>query len=152
MSETANSDFLYLTDQSFQIVSFNLGNEELALKINDIQEIIKIQPFTDVPLTKDYVRGVVHVRGSILPVIDLRKKLGFFASELTNLARIIIINLANRKIGLIVDNMNEVIRITEKNLIPKMSDSELERFTENICIINDRIITILKTDAITDNK
>ncbi len=152
MSETIKSDFLNITDKSSQIVSFNLSNEEFAIKISHIQEIIKIKPFTEVPLTKEYVKGVVHVRGVIIPVIDLGRKLGFKQNEITNYSRIIIINLSNRKIGLVVDSMNEVIRINDEDLKPKIFESEIERFTENIFTLENRIITILKIQSIADNE
>ncbi|MFN8578086.1 MAG: chemotaxis protein CheW [Candidatus Sericytochromatia bacterium] len=137
--------------QSFQIVSFTLSNEEFALYISDILEIIKIQSFTIVPLTKDYVKGIINLRGAIIPVVDLRRKISFYETELTNLSRIIIVHNNNRKVGFIVDKVNEVISITQDNLSKFYSDSNEGRFIESLCTIDDRIITLFKIEAIMDN-
>ena len=146
-----NIDSKNTIDESFQIVSFTLGNEEFALYISDILEIIKIQQFTIVPLTKDYVEGIINIRGSIIPVVNLRKKISFQEAEVTHLSRIIVVNKDNRKVGFIVDQVNEVIRISSENLSEFYSDNNEGKFIENLCTIDDRIITLFKIEAIMDN-
>lgn len=153
MLETHNESHNLITE-SFQIVSFNLGQEEFALNISDIQEIIKVQTFTPIPLTKNYVEGVINIRGTIIPVISLRKKIGFPEKELNQYSRIIVVNKDNRKVGFIVDQMNEVLMISNEQLSSFTSgtDEGTERFIDYICTIENRIIAIFKIESIMDNK
>ncbi len=131
---------------SLQIVSFSLGKEEFAINIKNIQEIIKVQPITMVPLTKPFVAGVMSLRGNIIPVINLRLRMGFSDNEITINTRIIVVNQENRKVGLIVDNMNQVLGIPVEQVTPpppESFDSENYAFIEAICILGERLITLL---------
>lgn len=79
-----------------QLVVFELAGELYGLNIFDVQEIVKDAPTTKIPRAPDFVEGVVNLRGKIVPVIDLRKRLGFEKGEKTKEARIIIVNIAGR--------------------------------------------------------
>ena len=135
-----------------QIVSFNINNEEFAVNILNIQEIIKIQQITEVPLSKKYVEGVTNIRGNIIPIINLRVKMGLEKIPFDAETRIIIISYENRKVGAIVDSMNEVLRIPVDKITTPTIRSELgrDRFMEALCILEDRIITILNINNILD--
>lgn len=135
--------------ENLQFVSFNLDKEEFAIDINFIQEIIKILPTTPVPLTNPYVTGVINIRGNIIPVINLRKRMDFEEKEITENTRIIVINFENRKIGIIVDNMNEVLKVSRENIQENPDNIENENsFSDEICVLGERIITILNLNRI----
>jgi len=104
-----------------QLVSFRLANEEYGLDIMKVQEIILINEITELPQVPDYVRGLINLRGHVNPVIDLRKRFGLPISEQTEETRIIVVNVEQRTMGLVVDAVHEVLRISPDQVEPPPS-------------------------------
>ena len=104
-----------------QLVSFNIENEEFAIDILNIQEINRISEVTRVPNTPEFVKGVINLRGKVVPVIDLRLRLGQSATERNSNTRIIVFEVEGKIIGFIVDKVNEVIRINSSATEPPPS-------------------------------
>lgn len=151
MNDKPEKSAIALTQNNLQIVSFNLGKEEFALNIGFIQEIIKMQTVTPVPLTPDYVEGVMNIRGNIIPLVNLRLKMDFNNVDITPQTRIIVLNIENRRIGLIVDSMNEVIRVPADKLHNPPAESageDNDKNIESLCILEDRIISLLNIQKI----
>lgn len=96
-----------------QYVSFNLDSEKYAVDIMYIEEIIRMVEITQVPRAPEFVEGIINIRGKVIPVVDLKKKLNLGSISQDQNTRIIITNIKNRKIGFIVDSVNEVIRIDD---------------------------------------
>lgn len=99
------------TQDYLQMVVCSLAGEYFGLDINKVESIIKMQEITPVPYAYDYVVGVTNLRGTVLPVINLRKRFAMPACEDTQNTRIIVHAAGAEKIGLIVDSVSEVIRI-----------------------------------------
>lgn len=94
-----------------QLVSFHLGEEEFAVDILNIQGINRMMPITRVPNTPLFVEGIINLRGQVIPVVNLRKRLNFEEREPDKDTRIIVVEIEKRVIGFVVDNVNEVLRI-----------------------------------------
>jgi len=94
-----------------EYVIFKLEREFYGIGIHHVENIEKIIPITRVPYTKDYIKGVVNLRGNIIPIVDLRKRFFLEEKEFTDESRIIIINLGEIKIGMIVDASSEVLQM-----------------------------------------
>lgn len=101
-----------------QLVTFNLGKEEFAVPILQIQEINRLVDITKVPRSPDFVEGVINLRGKVIPIIDLRKRFGLPQAELGKYARIVVVNMDGRMVGLIVDSVSEVLRLSEDAIEP----------------------------------
>lgn len=101
-----------------QLVTFNLGKEEFAVPILQIQEINRLVDITKVPRSPDFVEGVINLRGKVIPIIDLRKRFGLPQAELGKYARIVVVNMEGRMVGLIVDSVSEVLRLSEDAIEP----------------------------------
>jgi len=101
-----------------QWVCFKLGNEEFGVDILKVREIVRIQSITHVPQTPDTVAGVINLRGNVIPVIDLPKKLGLPESKRDDKARIIVFFVGEKLIGMIVDYVERVLRIREDQIEP----------------------------------
>ena len=97
-----------------QLVVFKLGREEYGVSILNVQEIKRITEITRVPYTPEFIKGVMNLRGSVLPVIDTKKRLGIENEEYTDDTRIIILKVDEVSIGMIVDAVSEVIAIPQK--------------------------------------
>ena len=101
-----------------QLVTFNLGKEEFAVPILQIQEINRLVDITRVPKSPEFVEGVINLRGKVIPIIDLRKRFGLPQSELGKFSRIVVVNMEGRMVGLIVDSVSEVLRLSEDAIEP----------------------------------
>jgi len=132
-----------------QLVGFIVGNEEFAVPILSIQEIIKPIEWTKVPFTDDFVLGVFNLRGNVLPLIDLRKKFGASEAEFDDDVRFIVIKVGDELAGFVIDRLTEALRIEENSILPP-PDTSMERdaMIEGIARKDDRIITILKVNAL----
>ena len=105
-------------DNDIQLVVFKLGREDYGISILQVQEIKRIMDITRVPNSPDYIKGVINLRGSVLPVIDLKKRLALPASEDTEDTRIIIVKVEDIVVGLIVDGVSEVTSLSSDNVEP----------------------------------
>ncbi|MEK7432150.1 MAG: chemotaxis protein CheW [Cyanobacteriota bacterium] len=120
-----------------QFITFNIDNEIFAINIAHVQEIVKNKFITSVPLTKKYVDGLMNIRGSIIPIINLRKKMLKEKIEDTEDTRIVILNFNKRIVGFIVDNMNQVIRVNKEHIQPPTSSNQ-DTFMESVYVTKDK--------------
>ena len=105
-------------ERILEMVGFKLGNEEFMVDINKIREIIMKTDITYVPRIPSYFEGVINLRGNIVPIINMRKKLGMESSGFTKDSRILIMEVNDMFVGFIVDKITKVILIPEKNIEP----------------------------------
>ncbi|MBN1911847.1 MAG: chemotaxis protein CheW [Pirellulales bacterium] len=103
---------------SLQLVSFKLGNETYGIEITRIREIILIGEITQIPETPHYIKGLINLRSTVIPVIDLRARFSLPESELGGESRIMVLNVGRRTIGIIVDSVNEVLRVGNDQISP----------------------------------
>ena len=101
-----------------QIVSFRLADEEYGLDIMKVQEIILIGQITHMPQTPDFVRGLINLRGQVIPIIDLRSRFDFPAGEKSESQRIIVVNVGTRTMGIVVDEVDQVLRVKAEDIEP----------------------------------
>ncbi len=136
-------------DNIIQLVGFIVGNEEFAVPILSIQEIIKPIEWTKVPFTPDFVLGVFNLRGNVLPLIDLRKKFNAPQAEFDDDVRFIVIKVGDELAGFVIDRLTEALRIDSNTILPP-PDTSMERdaIIEGIARKDDRIITILKINLL----
>ncbi len=94
-----------------QIVSFRLANEEYGIDIMRVQEIILMGQITCMPEVPDYICGLINLRGHVIPIVDLRRRFGLPAADNDEHTRIIVVNVNRQTIGIVVDAVNEVLRV-----------------------------------------
>jgi purine-binding chemotaxis protein CheW len=109
------------SSEVLQLVSFQLGPEEYAIDILGVQEIIRMVEVTHVPNSPHYVEGVVNLRGKVIPIINLRTRLGLSLAEPTKDTRIVVVEVAHLILGFIVDSVEEVLRLPEEFIEPPPS-------------------------------
>jgi purine-binding chemotaxis protein CheW len=103
---------------SMQLVSFKLSDETYGIEITKIREIILVGEITRVPETPHYIKGLINLRSSVIPVIDLRARFSLPENELTQDSRIMVLNVGRRTIGIVVDSVNEVLRVSQDQVSP----------------------------------
>ncbi|NQT41451.1 MAG: purine-binding chemotaxis protein CheW [Planctomycetes bacterium] len=104
--------------RSMQLVSFRLAGEEYGIEIIKVREIILMGEITAIPETPDYVKGLINLRGTVVPIIDLRLRFGLPLGEITDESRIVVVNVAGKALGIVVDAVDEVLRITGEQIAP----------------------------------
>jgi purine-binding chemotaxis protein CheW len=118
-----------------QLCTFRIGGEDYAVDIMRVREIIRPLPITPVPRAPASVEGVARLRGEVIPVLDVRKRLGLAATAPTRTTRFLVVNVARRRIGLVVDEVCEVIRIPRGEIrpAPPLGDDRGPRFFLGVC-------------------
>lgn len=134
-----------------QLVVFKLDNEEFGVNIDQVQEITKLSQITKVPRVPKFVQGVINLRGEVVPVIDLRKRFEIAINENTDRTRIIVSETNNRKVGLIIDEVLEVLRISERQFeaVPEIvNDGQSKGYMDGVVNMENRMIMALNLDNI----
>jgi len=103
---------------SMQLVSFQLAEETYGIEITKIREIILMGEITQIPQTPHFVKGLINLRSTVIPVIDLRARFGLTEGDLTNESRIMVLNVGTKTIGIIVDAVSEVLRVSADQIAP----------------------------------
>lgn len=129
-----------------QLVVFTLGAEQYALPIEQVHEIIRYDEPRSVASPITWVRGVISLRGRIVPVYDLAARLGL-VSQLTQATKIVIVESGDETAGVIVDEVEEVLTVEDTDFeeVPPGADSEL---IESIAKLGDRLVVLLKPSTI----
>lgn len=107
-----------IEEEHFRWLSFLLGDEEYALDIRDIREIIKPRDITDIPRVPDFLLGIISLRGTIIPIFDLKSRLKLGKTTITSDSRIVVSQVADRAAGLLVDRITQVVSITASKIEP----------------------------------
>jgi purine-binding chemotaxis protein CheW len=128
-----------------KIIVFQLGDEEYGISVEEVQSIEKIQHITRVPGVKEYVKGVINLRGVIIPIIDLRTRFKLQEQLNHELTRIIMIRLNDIEAGLIVDAANDVVDIDEKTIasVPDTVDGTAAEYLNGVVKVGSRLIVLL---------
>ena len=133
-------------DDDTQVVIFRLGAEEFGVPIMSVQEIVRVpEVLTRVPKTPHFVEGVINLRGTVLPVIDQRKRLGMDAIERNDRQRIMVYTLGGLRTGFIVDSVAEVLRIGRGHIetAPELSEEQARLITQVAKLDNDQRLVML---------
>lgn len=136
-----------------QFVVFRLDKEEFAIDIHKVTTIERMSPITRVPKTEDFVKGVISLRGDVIPIIDLRKRFKLKEVQYTDDARIIVFKVKEIVLGMIVDMVSEVISISNNNIenVTGIANDNLSIHISGIGKIGDRIVTILNIKSLVTN-
>lgn len=139
-----------VTEKEIQLVVFKLAREEYAVSILQVQEIKRMTDITRVPHTADYIRGVMNLRGSVLPVLDLKKRLGLQPNEITDDTRIVIVKVGDLSIGLIVDAVSEVMTIAQSSIENAQSvvSGIAANYLDGVGKLENRLLILLNLEAI----
>jgi len=131
-----------------QFVVFKLAEENYGLPIDQVREINRLTEITRLPQTPQFVEGIINLRGGIIPIIDLRKRLMLPASNTDN-TRIIVVDVEDHSVGIIVDYVTEVLHLSSDNIdAPPPSLVIDAAYLEGIGKIDNRLVMLLKIDKI----
>ncbi len=134
------------TATEMQLVVFDLASEFYGVDIGDVREIIRMQTVTRVPGAPPFVEGIINLRGQVIPVVDLRKRLELTVAEQTNESRIVWVVINGQDVGVIVDAVTEVLRIPLSSIEPSSSmvSSVDSDYLRGIAKLESRLIILLE--------
>jgi purine-binding chemotaxis protein CheW len=136
--------------QEGKFLTFSLGNEEYGIEIRHVTEIIGIQNITDLPDMPDFVKGVINLRGKVIPVIDVRLRFNMQERNYDERTCIVVVNINEMAVGLIVDSVSEVIDIPAADIEPppKVKKGEASRYIQGLGKVNQAVIILLEIERL----
>ena len=146
------ADFRLETDlmETKQYIVVQIGNEKYGIDISYIDNIVRMSKITRVPKVQSYFKGVMNLRGEIVPVMSIRKKMGLLEDVITDASRIIIIKLEEKgSIGIIVDEVREVITL---NMVEVEKTTAKDSFINGIGKNGNELISLFEINAIVEEK
>ena len=146
----AKAELMNVVEGEVQVVAFKLRREEYGFNILNVKEIKGLTDITRVPFASDFIKGVINLRGSVLPVIDLKKRLGLQDMEYTDDTRIVVVREDDLEVGMIVDAVTGVITLNGEHIdAAKSVDNENSRFITGVGKVEEeRLIILLNLEAI----
>lgn len=138
------------SDEDRQYLTFNLADEYYGVDILKVQEIKGYTSVTRIPNTPAYLKGVLNLRGTIVPIVDLRMKFGMGTTEPTAFTVMVVVNVRNRIMGFMVDAVSDVLDLATKDIQPppELGSAVDITFVAGIGNSNDRLVTLLDIDRV----
>jgi len=133
-----------------QFVGFRLGDEDYAIAITKIQEIILMKPITRLPQAPDFIEGLINLRGSVIPIVSLRKRFGQPAREFDEETRTIVVNVHDKTVGCIVDGVTRVMRINRDQIQPSPLGTAVGscRYVSGLARLDERLLIMLDVEKL----
>ncbi len=154
-----NDDFDYEDDenedtQEGKFLSFRIGNEVYGIEIRHVTEIVGIQKITEVPDMPAYVKGVINLRGSVIPVVDVRLRFSMKPRDYDDRTCVIVVSVNESPIGLVVDAVREVISILPDMISPppSVSKGEVTKYIQGIGRFEEEVVILLAMDELLYDK
>ena len=132
-----------------QLVSFHVGEEEFGLDILRVQEIIRTQQLTRVQNLPAYIDGVINLRGKVIPVIALRRRLGLSGAPADKRTRIVVVDVHGQVLGFVVDAVSEVLRISAETVEPTPRLGHVERdYISGVGKLDSRLLLLVDLERL----
>jgi len=136
-------------DELRQLIAFTIDDTPYAVPVEFVREIVRIRPITPVPRVSSHVRGVISLRGEIVQVVDLRLRLGLDRAEITRSSRIIVIHTEDGRVaGILVDSVQEVLRVKEDAILPPTGGESGS--VESLCVRDEEFVSIIDLERVLD--
>lgn len=151
MAETVEQELLEQEEdtQKGRFLTFALSNESYGIEIRYVTEIIGIQPITEVPELPEYIKGIINLRGKIIPVMDVRLRFKKPYREYNDRTCVIVIDIKDISIGLIVDNVAEVLSIPDTEIVaPPEINKGSNRYIKGIGKVGGEVKLLLNCDKL----
>ena len=137
-------------EQRLQMINFTLGGDEYAVEIQKVREVINFRELTPLPKAPSFVKGIINLRGEVIPVIDLREKLGLAHEAYSALTNVIIVEIGRKAVGVVVDDVRHVIRLAPGEVAPSppfiggLSGKDVS----GVAKIGERLVVVLDMERI----
>ena len=135
---------------SNELIAFRLGEQEFCVDIMSVRDIRGWTPTTPLPHSSSYVKGVINLRGAVLPVVDLAARLGFDPAEPSARHVIIITQVGNQTIGLLVDAVSDILTVNSSSIqaTPNVASELARAFMKGVIAMEGRMISLIALDSV----
>lgn len=152
-SDLLDDDYDHEEDEDTQkgrFLTFRMGDEDYGIEIRQITEIVGMQRITKVPDSPEYMKGVINLRGQVLPVTDLRLRFGMVAREYDERTCIVVVHVRDSHVGLIVDTVNEVVDIPDERISepPISAKGTQNGFLTGMGRLEERVVMLLNMENV----
>ncbi len=133
-----------------QFVGFRLAEEDYAIAITKIQEIILMKPITRLPQSPGFIEGLINLRGSVIPIVNLRKRFGLAPRDLDEETRTIVVNVHDKTVGCVVDAVTQVMRINRDQIQPPPLGvaAGAYQYLAGLARLDDRLLILLDIEKV----
>jgi purine-binding chemotaxis protein CheW len=144
------SELLHTGGDRRELISFRIGAQEFCVDIMAVREIRGWTSATPIPHSPNYVRGVINLRGAVLPIVDLAARLGFAITEPTARSVIIVAHIGDRTVGLLVDAVSDILTVSDEVIqpTPDVTCDTVKAFVKGILAVDDRLISLISLDRV----
>ncbi|MGA2544967.1 MAG: chemotaxis protein CheW [Rectinemataceae bacterium] len=138
------------TSEVKQLISFTVGAEEYGLELLRVKEVIRMRQITWLPKAPSCVKGIINLRGDVIPIVDLRERFGLAAQEQTAITRMIVVEVEGRMVGMVVDSASQVVRIPADQFDPPPTAmGEVSRdFITAVGKMGEKLIIMIDVDRV----
>ncbi len=138
------------TPISRELIAFRIGEQEFCVDIMSVREIRGWTPATPLPRAPGYMKGVINLRGAVLPIIDLGARFGLTTSEPTARHVIMVAHVGGRMVGLLVDAVSDIIQLTDEAVqpTPDIASEHVKTFVKGLFALEGRMISLIELDRI----
>jgi len=133
-----------------ELISFRIEQQEFCVDIMSVREIRGWTPATPLPRTPSFMKGVINLRGAVLPIIDLGARLGLSTSEPTARHVIMVVSVGDRTVGLLVDAVSDILDLTDDLVqpTPDVASDQVKSFVKGIFAVDGRMISVIEIDRL----
>ena len=138
------------SDGARELITFRVGEQEYGVAVTDVREIRGWTPATPLPRTPGYVRGVINLRGAVLPIVDMAARMGLTASEPTVRNVIVVVWIRGQMVGLLVDAVCDILQVADADLqaTPDLVGHEAHQFVSGLLSVEGRMIGLIRLEAV----
>ena len=133
-----------------QFISFTVAEEEYGLELLRVREVIRVREITWLPRAPSFIRGIINLRGDVIPIIDLRERFGLQAQDATAMTRVIVVQVEGQLLGMVVDSASQVVRIPAEQIeqAPLLLGRLSRELVTGVGKIDDRLVALLDVSAV----
>ena len=133
-----------------ELIAFAVGKQEFCIDVMSVREIRGWTPATVLPHSQSFVRGVINLRGAVLPIVDLAVRLGFPPAEVMGRHVIIVVQVGSQFVGLLVDAVSDILSVSDSEVLPPpdVASDMAKRFVCGLLAMEGRMLSILSVDSV----
>jgi purine-binding chemotaxis protein CheW len=150
LARTQASTEVTAPDPELHLVTFRLERESFAVPIDRVREVVRVTEITRVPEAPPHIRGVTNLRGRVLPVVELRTRLGLAVAVIDPSSRILVVEAHNRILGLLVDGVSRVVKVPSSSVVPPPAEvlSDRTDYIPGVARMADTLLMLLDLDRV----
>jgi purine-binding chemotaxis protein CheW len=133
-----------------QMITFTVGAQEYGVDIQSVKEVIRQGEITPLPRAPSFLKGVINLRGDVIPIVDLRERFALQAGTYTESSRVIVVEVGEKSVGMVVDRVSHVIRVPEDRIedAPAWLGGTRNEFVRGVARVDERLVVLLDMTAV----